>query len=1831
MGIESLLRFLVRANARQAKREFNEVKKSVEGVGKAAKKTGDQGQSGFQRFAGAIIGLQTLVSGLVITFAGFQIVNAIRQWGKEIIDFNKEFANVTTLIDTSEVSVQSLRTELLDLGGSLGSASELARGLYQTLSAGVAPAQAVRFVAEAAMFAQAALTDTFTAVDVLTTVINAYGLSATQAGEVSDKLFEIIKQGKTTGEELSGALGRVIPTAATLNVSFNELGAALATMTKGGINTNESVTSLNQAMLSFLKPTKQASDLAKKLDIDLTADALASKGFAAALKDMAEKTRGNAEATAILFGNVRALKAILTLTGPQAQEFERILVQMGLAAGNTAIAFEKQTGTLGFQMTALWNNLTKLFISSRAEASGVTVILRDMNLAMEEGTKGGNFLAKTGLFLSKIFTVIAIGAVFAGQGINFFNIQNLKARRFILSVLGPTEALDQQIRDLENSSLLYSERINELNIRLGNLVKESEALNAENKNVVKSQEEVIDVIELNKRAFKDLLEDTRKSIKSGEVITKVAEVYGNELLQLSRALKRQGVDVSGVDKKLVELLETTNKNAKANKEFEASVDKVTKKFKDFKQGNEALIVGLNRLKKDGTSSAELVEVFSKELLDLAKSSDFATSAISSQVRALVEEALRIERNEKSLKALIKQEEKIEKAYVKSDAALKGLTLSLVKDKEALRQQIQAILLATEQSIDLADAVADGDKILSEYDKTVEKNVRLTVKWAQGIRIASTELDALIGNLENGKGTFITTNQLLDELGVTQIRSVEATGILISKLEELEREGVISARELNEAYTNFFQEFLDQSRDIPPQYLEVLKELVLDTDIQIAGKARSVWDEYWEGIKRRGGELPEDVKKINDQIREENKRATKDLSEQWDKQISTIVTDWSNGVADILLEGAGLRDTLRGIFKETAKGIVRTWLENMFTPLKSLFKGFAEEVNSIFKGIGKSIAKWMKGLFSDGAGGGAGFGGFFKNLGGSIGGGLKSLGGLFGGGGGGAGAATAFGGFSSAAGATGGFSAAGGAAGAGGGLFGAGGFAGLGISSALTLGIGAAIAAGFVVWKKFIKKDAFESGAKETGRDFGVAISEGVIQSFVAGLGISKDQFKGIRKDILSSPKFLEDILIPAAQASGSIETLIGRFSNLQTVMGTVDLSEPLRKAIESGDFRDFNDQWFDLFKQSGALVAVFGNDIPGALFGTEIALQDVAAAMSSLIDATGLTEELSAVFIEGFSNIQSSLEALPAVAADLAGQFEGLVGFMVNNGIDALAAQHVAWDQFGGKIIETNNAMDAMGISIPPFIRDLITWAEENDRVSLSSEGLVTALVESIQPIDAYTQAFENMTHTLSTIPEQANALAGEFDAFVSFMASNGIPGVEAMNVAWEEFGGGVLDVFNKMVILGAEIPPFIQELIDWGIENEKLTLSTEGVAVAMEFADTEAGKLAASEAVLAEEEAALVVANEALAESFKAMGDQFINTGVLTDEFSQAITDAGGDLTAFQAAAADLTGLSQFQSEILNLKAAIDELLPVQKSWQELFLATGELTDETIAKITEAGGDIQTFKDFADMQSTKEGFEDLIDEMENTGDVSQALIGQISGLTNINMTALIDEISAAGGSLVALADLSDAAQAQLQAGIAATATVIEDEFIAAAQGLSDELGNINDLLVNAINAMKDALLEAIGEIVTAIKALPAESASALSSIRSDVDNAQAAIDGLDTTVIAPVIDPTTGLPINPEPLLDTVGGGVPSFQHGIGSVPEDTFAFLHRGERVTPASQNRGSSTPESTTTIIFEEGSISLSSLDTADLEELTQERLVPLIIDGINRNIGGAGENFRDSLEE
>jgi len=288
----------------------------------------------------------TTTSKIAIAAIGAVFVAGMVKVTKAADEFQRAMSNVATLVDTSVISIKDLEKQILRLDPALGSTTELTEGLYQAFSAGAETAEeAMQITSDSAMFAKAALTDTNTAVNVLTTAINAYGKENMTANQAADIFFTTIKKGKITGEELAASIGTSIPLYASAGIKLEELASGIAAMTKQGVSANVATTQLNAIVSAFLKPSEDMIAALQNMGHESGSAFLAAEGLAGALELIETQTSGDAAAMADLLPNIRALRGAMALTGAGGKTFGETLDEMETAAGATKIAFDKQEKT----------------------------------------------------------------------------------------------------------------------------------------------------------------------------------------------------------------------------------------------------------------------------------------------------------------------------------------------------------------------------------------------------------------------------------------------------------------------------------------------------------------------------------------------------------------------------------------------------------------------------------------------------------------------------------------------------------------------------------------------------------------------------------------------------------------------------------------------------------------------------------------------------------------------------------------------------------------------------------------------------------------------------------------------------------------------------------------------------------------------------------------------------------------------------------------------------------------------------------------------------------------------------------------------------------------------------------------------------------------------------------------------------------------------------------------------------------------------------------------------------------------------------------------------
>lgn len=283
--------------------------------------------------------------------------------------FETASAKVSTIADTSKVSMSELNKQMLDLSNSTGKGvSDIAESTYQAISASVDTANAVSTVEEATKLATGGFTDTTTAIDGLTTVVNSYGDKVKDVSEVSDLFVTVQNKGKTTVGDLASSIGKVATKAANYNVSLQDLGASYIEITKRGVETSEATTNINSLLKELSKNGSDASIILKNKTGKTFAELMDSGESLADVIDILSKSvGGDATAFGNLFSRQEAAQAATILLRTGTKEYNKTLKEVKDSAGATAKAYETMTDTSEHAKEKMVNGIENLKIAIGTE------------------------------------------------------------------------------------------------------------------------------------------------------------------------------------------------------------------------------------------------------------------------------------------------------------------------------------------------------------------------------------------------------------------------------------------------------------------------------------------------------------------------------------------------------------------------------------------------------------------------------------------------------------------------------------------------------------------------------------------------------------------------------------------------------------------------------------------------------------------------------------------------------------------------------------------------------------------------------------------------------------------------------------------------------------------------------------------------------------------------------------------------------------------------------------------------------------------------------------------------------------------------------------------------------------------------------------------------------------------------------------------------------------------------------------------------------------------------------------------------------------------------
>ncbi len=374
----------------------------------------------------------------------------------EFADFEKKVAEVGTLIDDSFATNEQLAKIAEDTAAVFGGkAVDQAAALYDVISAGAKDASiATEVLAVANELAIAGVTDTKTAVDGLTSVLNAFQRPMSEATDFSDKFFVAVQKGKTTVPELANSIGKLAPLAKGLGLDMSQTAGAIAALTSQGIKTSEAVSGLKAAFANILTPSEKARKEAKRLKIQFNAAALGAKGLDGFLSDVTassglnvkqmrkmQKASGgnveeferllkasgaNVDSLGKLFGSVEAINAVMALTSGEGKGFTSTLKAMDNSLGvvkegademrkTQAFAFEQVRAQIDQTVRTLGEGFAPALNDALQDVTAVAKAVKEFADAHPEAVREvGSLLIKLIAFGAVLRTTLLLASTFSG-------------------------------------------------------------------------------------------------------------------------------------------------------------------------------------------------------------------------------------------------------------------------------------------------------------------------------------------------------------------------------------------------------------------------------------------------------------------------------------------------------------------------------------------------------------------------------------------------------------------------------------------------------------------------------------------------------------------------------------------------------------------------------------------------------------------------------------------------------------------------------------------------------------------------------------------------------------------------------------------------------------------------------------------------------------------------------------------------------------------------------------------------------------------------------------------------------------------------------------------------------------------------------------------------------------------------------------------------------------------------------------------------------------------------------------------------------------------------
>ena len=779
---------------REAENSIDKCADSIDRFGRETKETGD---------AVELIAKSDIFN--VLSEKAEKVAETLMECVEAADQFEYGMSKVQSIAQTDDASLAEMGEQIQQLAVTYGaSANEIAEATYQAISASVDAGEATAFVEDAMKLARGGFTDTVTAVDVLTTTLNAYGKEANTTEHIMNALVTTQNLGKTTVGELAQNMGQVIPTAAALNVSLDNLASAYVQLTKNGINTANATTYI-KGMLNELSDSGSGVAAVLKQETGKSFGQLMADGksLGDVIQILGDHVDGNSEKFKNMFSNVRAGSGALTIYNNTAEAFNKSMKAVADSTGAADKAFEIMADTSEMtskRMDAAVENL-KVTIGEalqptidQVKEKGISALetvtdFIEKNPALVSAL-GGAAAAVTGVATAVSVcagAVVILEAAF-GDLTGAVRVLGTSAALGLLagtiaavsnendSLAASVERTSQAIKDMadknKESAMSFSETERELLTVSENARKYAETIKslqsveelsteqkAEMRRAVEKLNSVLPDLNLTiDEQTGKLNENSRATLDNVDAMLKLqkAEVYRERNKELVEQMVDAEEKLSEARQKRIAIEQQLTETEKEFAETQRTADSQYNLDLETRRAE-----ATNELKKTLEEAREAETQASVEVQNLSDSYDRNTRKIDENTEAVEENA---DTQGEAGQAAGLTAEELEELAKKYDKARESAISSLQSQKDKFQELGEAarkgVKDSTESIEKFSQHIADQRKGIEEYSQNVESALEFMLdnKWSEGLLSsiiekgpeASGDLKMILDTIDKGE-------------------------------------------------------------------------------------------------------------------------------------------------------------------------------------------------------------------------------------------------------------------------------------------------------------------------------------------------------------------------------------------------------------------------------------------------------------------------------------------------------------------------------------------------------------------------------------------------------------------------------------------------------------------------------------------------------------------------------------------------------------------------------------------------------------------------------------------------------------------------------------------------------------------------------------------------------------------------------------------------------------------------------------------------------------------------------------------------------------------------